>query len=386
MRTTKTYLALLPTAVLFSAAGNANQSAHSKEVSDDLALIISTQNKIQTMGYEKALAESEWPQTGVIDSQADDTPPNQSGTLLSTQWGSDPDLPWDECNFNTSSPNCSGYSYDPSGVSNVNSNLRDDGIQIIATEVLFQTLEFFKVKHVFGKLKNKPNSFGFKVIDPVEGEPFQDLDTETVVYAIKQFRKYTIGLLCNQPDPSRVLAMLNKYNVGLRFRWEMAWALLGNDLPDAPNKYMRFGLKWRKFSLAMDGIENGSIMRVRNAFGGETSVDPGAGGWGMPAAPVTAGGAAATGGSSLSKIGFIAREVVSVLRLVGDITAAILDLICVSDLSTNPKKEAETKTVVYKLLELKKKANDRYGPLRGALEDIGKKATQAAGQPVSVFP
>jgi hypothetical protein len=387
MRTKTTFLvAFVATTALYSAAVNAKQPTKSQQLSNDLAVIISTQDKINTLGYEKALSESEWPKAVDVvpdTTQQQEALPNHGDTLFSqSPWGSDTDLPWDECNFNPAGPNCSGYSYNP--VSNVNANLKNDGVQILATEVLMQTLDFFKVKHVFGKLKSKPNTFAFKVIDPVDGQPYQDLDSDTVIYAIKQFRKYVIGLLCNQPDASRVLAMINKYDVGTRFRWEMAWALLGNDLPDAPNKYMAFGVKWRKFSAAMDGIENGSVMRVRNAFGGQSTIDPG--GWSLPPTTPAPSIPGASAGSSLSKVGFVAREVVSILRLVGDIASAILDLVCVSDLSTNQKKEADTQSVVYKLLDIKKKVNDRYGPLMPILDDIGKKATQAAGQPVSVFP
>jgi hypothetical protein len=377
-------VALVAITALYSGVSNANSTTQSQQLKSDLAVMISVQDKINTLGYEQALAGSEWPKAVPSDESTDQEALENHGNVLFSQFGSDTDLPWDECNFNPAGPNCSGYSYP--GMTNVNSNLKNDGVQILATEVLMQTLDFFKVKHVFGKLKNKPNTFGFKVIDPVDGQPYQDLDTDTVVYAIKQFRKYVIGLLCNQPDASRVLAMINKYDVGQRFRWEMAWALLGNDLPDAPNKYMRFGVKWRKFSAAMDGIENGSILRVRNAFGGQSSVDPG--GWaipqaGAPSIPVPGG----TGiGSSLAKVGFIAREVVSIIRLVGDVASGILDLFCVSDLSTNQKHEADTQSVVYKLIDLKKKATDRYGPLMPILDDIGKKATQAAGQPITVFP
>ncbi len=365
--------AIVMMALLFVQSAN-GAKAFDKSFYNDVRLIVETKQRIEILGFDRALEESNWPEIPpyVPESKVQGLDSFGGAWGVPGQTGTN-DLAWDDCNFNPSGPSCSTF---PSTTgAGVAGPLKDDAVQILATEVLYQTLTYFKVKHVFAKLKDKPNTWGFKVIEPVDGAPYADLNTEAVVYAVRQFRKYVIGIICNQPNPSRILAMMNKYNVGNRFRWDMAWALLGNDLPDTPNKYMSFGMKWRKFSLALDGISNGSMMRVMNPYsGGWQGFDPSAGG---VAAPVKSGGA---------KIGYIANEAIGIMRLVGDIVAAVLELFCVSDLNVNAKKEGEKQNVVYKLLALKKVANDRYGPLRKYLDDVGAKATAASGKPVTVLP
>jgi len=362
----------------------------------DLQIILTAQDKINQKGFEKALQESSWPElpTGAEENEPEkkSQPNNPQGeqslnVLLGLDQNSSNDLPWDDCNFNPTGFGCSPFSSSPT-INSQAMQLKDDAVQILAVEVLYQTLSFFKVKNVFGKIPNKGNTYGFKVLNALEGQPYQDLDTEGVIYAIKQFRKYVIGLLCNQPNPSRVLAMMNSFDVGKRFRWDMAWALMGNDLPDAPNKYMTFGVKWRKFSAAMDGIENVSVMRVRNAAGGFTQIGGEFGGLsgGAQGAGQVGAGQGGAGASGVIKAGLIAKEIVGAIRLVGDLVSALLDLVCVSDLSVNQAKEQQKQEVIYKLLEVKKRAYDHYGPLRPILEEIGKKATDAAGRPITVFP
>jgi hypothetical protein len=165
----------------------------------------------------------------------------------------------------------------------------------------------------------------------------------------------------------------------------MAWALLGNELPDAPNKYMRFGAKWRKFSLAMDGIENGSIMRLRNAGGGYTPWTP------SPIDPVVdpigpGSGAAGKVGGKVYKAGFIATEVIGVIRLVGDIVSAALELFCINDLSVKPKKELEKQQAVTKLLDIKKGLYGRYSPMQKILDEMSKQASKVSGTPIDFKP
>jgi hypothetical protein len=344
--------------------------ARQAQSDSEIQTILQSQDRIKRLGFEKALQSSDWPKHIPETENTGDSDIYHDGVGSSGILGDDcsGDGAWGNLN-------CLGGGSDPiyNSPTSPNAQIKDDAVQILATEVLYQTLTYFKVKHVFGKVKDKSNtvSYAFKVISPVDGQPYQDLDSETVIYAIKQFRKYVIGLICNDPSPGRILSMMNRYDVGTRFRWDMAWALLGNDLPDAPNKFMRFGAKWRKFSAAVDGIENGSMLRIQNPNGDYSNINPNLG--------------AATG-VGLAHMGYIAKEIVGVMRLAGDIISALLELVCFSDLSVNQTKELQKKDVVYKLLEVKRKAYDRYGPLRPLLEEIGKRATEIAGRPISVMP
>jgi hypothetical protein len=361
-------------------SASAAKSVTPDSKSDAIKMIADIHSRIQKEGLAAVLKKAKWPTADQLDS----VHLNATTTLS--------DNPFDDCLLNPTMNGCTGNDtwpgYDPFSQNNL--QLRDDGIQIVSVEVLYQTLTYFKVKHYFGKVK-KPNNdnsgvFGdpnqpsytwtFKVIDPVDGAYFSDLDTEMVLGALREFRKYVIALLCNDPNPDRMLAMMNKYDVGTRFRWDMAWALLGNQLPESPNKYMVFGAKWRKFSAALDGIEGTSLMRLKNPSGGDVPWNPG---------PSVAGAVQSTGGS-MATLGFVSREIVGLIRLAGDIIANFLDFFCISDLSVNAKKETNKQQAIYKLLDIKKRAYDRYGPLKPVLDKMGQDASAAAGHPVSFYP
>ena len=193
---------------------------------DQIQTIVSIHDRIQAEGFENVIKDAQWPKARI---QLDNYGEDASGGFS--------DNPMDDCIFNPSMPGCPGAgtgdwsnpstdpfgnpfgnsfgdpfgsSYGTSQTVLKNMQLKDDGVQILATEVLYQTLTFFKVKHVFGKIKvttagaSTPSTvWAFKVIDPKEGEPYQDLDSDTVLAAVKQFRKYVIGLLCNDPSPMK---------------------------------------------------------------------------------------------------------------------------------------------------------------------------------------
>ena len=328
--------------------------------------IISIHKEVEKLGLEAVLKKAKW-----------DLPkPQEENLFFAPMQVIRTNDPFDECIWNPSAPGCpgsGGFYPDPFGT-NPTMQLKDDGLQIVATEVLYQTLTYYKVKHVFGKVK--ANVWGFKVIDARDGEPFQDIEIDIVIGAIKQFRRYVAGLLCNNPDPARMLGMLKAYNLGQRFRWDMAWALLGNDLPEAPNRYMKFGSRWRKFSAAIDGIQNGSIMRLRNLNGEMINYNAGNAAQAVGAAT----------GSSAMHIGFIAREIVGIIQLIGDIISEALNLFCISDLSFDKNKEAQKQQSVIKLLAIKKDLYDRYSSMRKILDEMGKQTSSITGRNMSFLP
>jgi hypothetical protein len=329
-----------------------------------LESVVHIRQQIHNKTFEEVLAGAQWDLTATPEVSVT---AEYTGTALG-QFGQNS---YDECSWNPDAPGCYGDYLDPHIERTM--RLKNDGLQILATEVLFQTLTYFKVKHVFGQIA--PTSWGFKVVEPVEGAPFQDLDSRAVVYAVRQFRKYMAGLLCHEPNPARMLAMMNRFQLGERFRWDMAWALLGNDLPENPNRFMRFGPKWKRFTAAVDGIENGSLMKLRNLRGDVTNLDP--------QAAVQAMGIAQP---QRVRMGFIAREVVGIIQLVGDVIMELLNLLCFTDLSVDQKKEFEKRDSVYKLLQIKKSVYERYNPLKHVLEELAKEAAEKTGREQGFLP
>ncbi len=319
--------------------------AKSEKINVEHALIldsiVSIHNKVGSLGWEQTLANATWPTAMKMKSGI-------NNVQVGDPHGDDDDGAFDyACVYNPTSEECLQKG----------ARLKDDGIQILASEVLYQTLTFFKVKHVFVKLQT--GAYGFRVVDPVKDANYQDLKTDQVVAAIKEFRKYVINLLCDNPDPSRVLAMMNRYEVGIRFRWDMAWALLGNKLPEASNKYMRFGPKWEAFSAGITEVE-------RQANSRRTTLEESSGGRSQPVA---------TGKPS---VGYLANEAVGIIRLIGDTASQILQLFCVSDLSINAKLENEKQLVVYRLLSVKSQLKGRYAPLQAVIDEMNKEAARAS--------
>src|SRR5690606_9640225 len=77
---------------------------------------------------------------------------------------------------------------------------------------------------------------------------FQHLKALDVSFALKEFSKFIVAHLCNEPtlmNFNRAFGQVSEAEIGLRFKGEMAWALLGNELPKQPNALYKLGTQWK---------------------------------------------------------------------------------------------------------------------------------------------
>lgn len=122
---------------------------------------------------------------------------------------------------------------------------------IVAMEVLYQTLNFYGVEHT---MTRKGNTIEFKVIHSAKGN-FQYVDNTSVAFALHEFSRYLNAHMCNQPTIEnfyKVFAQVPPEEIGLRFKYDMAWALLGNYLPRQPNASFTIGSKWAALGKILD--------------------------------------------------------------------------------------------------------------------------------------
>jgi len=128
-------------------------------------------------------------------------------------------------------------------ISNLVPAARHGASFIVALEVLYQTLNFYGVKH---HLERSGNNIQFKIIESKRGY-FQHLDRISVTFALQEFSRYLNAHMCNTPTVEnyyRVFSQVPAEEIGLRFKFDMAWALLGNHLPREPNKAFTIGTRW----------------------------------------------------------------------------------------------------------------------------------------------
>jgi hypothetical protein len=114
----------------------------------------------------------------------------------------------------------------------------------IAYEVLYQTLNYYGVVHFIEK--SPTGRYQFRVIESKSGY-FRDLSTLDVAFAVREFSRYLVALLCGEPTQEnfyKLFAQVPLEEIGFRFKYDMAWALLGNQLPRQPNQIFELGGKW----------------------------------------------------------------------------------------------------------------------------------------------
>ena len=114
----------------------------------------------------------------------------------------------------------------------------------IAYEVLYQTLNFYGVVHYIEK--SPTGRYQFKVVESKSGH-FRELSTLDVAFGVREFSRYLVALLCGEPTQAnfyKLFAQVPIEEIGFRFKYDMAWALLGNQLPRQPNQIFELGGKW----------------------------------------------------------------------------------------------------------------------------------------------
>lgn len=123
---------------------------------------------------------------------------------------------------------------------------------LVAMEVLYQTLEYYGVKHYFGK---KGSRVEFEVISSKDNY-FGSLDSAQVAFALREFSRYLTSHTCNDPSIenfSKMFAQIPLEELGLRFKFDMAWALMGNYLPKEANSIYQMSQKWSVINQAATG-------------------------------------------------------------------------------------------------------------------------------------
>jgi hypothetical protein len=119
-------------------------------------------------------------------------------------------------------------------------------------EVLYQTLEYYGVRHYFGK---KGSRVEFEVISSKDGY-FGSLDSAQIAFALREFSRYLTSHTCNDPSMENFAKMFSQIpleELGLRFKFDMAWALMGNYLPKEANSIYRMSQKWSIINQAASG-------------------------------------------------------------------------------------------------------------------------------------
>ncbi len=193
----------------------------------------------------------------------------------------------------------------------------------LAMEVLFQTLNFYGVSHYVEK---KGTQVQFKIAKSVNGY-FTKLNNTDIAYAIREFSKYIVAHMCNQPTTEnfyRMFSQIPREEIGLRFKYDMALALLGHQLPKEPNSIYRVGGQWAAIDKILNSNKNNQDPELKNLFG-------------------------------------MVRTVISFLTNLNKVNCFSLDIRPV------PKDEIKKRIVAKNFLEMEKDLNERYEPYKEIL-------------------
>jgi len=215
---------------------------------------------------------------------------------------------------------------------------KNGGAEWVALEVLFQTLNFYGVVHYVEKNGSVIN---FKIMQSKSGY-FKDLNKLDVAYAVREFGRYLKAALCNNPSMEnfyRMFAQVPPEEIGLRFKYDMAWALLGNALPKDPNEIMKLSTRWQ------------TLNQVLNSTSFSKSEDPAQ-----------------------------AKEYRSWVSYMSDIVkmlSGLNKLTCLVDVRPIPREELKKRFVISKMLEFGKRMNERYAPFKEILDQAKKEGQQA---------
>lgn len=213
-------------------------------------------------------------------------------------------------------------------------NLNRGATYLIALETLYQTLQFYGVKHVVER-----TDFGveFKVIESPNGV-FKKLNKIDVAYALREFSRFLTAHFCNDPSPQniyRAFSQVAPEEIGMRFKYWMAFALLGNTLPRQPNEILKVGTRWASLSRILNGTRS-----------------LGMGSAGSPFQPNES------------------RELLRWIGVMGDVSNLLTQfsgLMCYVDIRPNPKEEIMLRSVVKSLIKMQVDFENRYGPLQELL-------------------
>lgn len=257
-----------------------------------------------------------------------DPPLPRPGTDIDDLYGEEPvnrpPLPTDPGSFNPGIP--PGYGY---GGYNPTLSSRQGATYLIGMKSLYQTLNFYGVTHYIER-----TSLGveFKIIESKSGY-FKNLNRLDVAFALREFSRYLTAHLCNDPSVDnlyKVFSQVSDEEIGLRFKYDMAWALMGNFLPRQPNATYLIGTRWAAF---------GKLINSSKSLGTNSNE-----------------------GKELQRWTLLLSDVMGLLQTLNS-------LMCFVDIRPKPKDEIRKKIVVTKLLDMDRDLNNIYEPLRQLVDD-----------------
>lgn len=208
-------------------------------------------------------------------------------------------------------------------------NNRQGAAFLVSMEVLYQTLQFYGVVHY---LERTGNRIEFKVIESRSGH-FRNLTNVDIAFALREMARYLTAHLCNNPSIEnfyQAFIQVPPEEIGLRFKYDMAWALLGNYLPREPNAMFLMGTRWK----ALDKILNGTRM--------------------------------------LNSPDMDARELRNWASFMSDIIGVVGELnklMCFVDITPVAREELKKRSVVNKLLRMQTRLEDSYANYKNILEE-----------------
>jgi len=203
---------------------------------------------------------------------------------------------------------------------------------LLAMESLYQTLNFYGVKHY---LEKTPTSVDFRIVESKSGY-FTKLNRLDVAFALREFSRYFTAHLCNDASIDnfyKALSQVPAEEIGMRFKYDMAWALLGNFLPRQPNSTYIIGTKWAAL---------GKIINSSKTFSANTNE-----------------------GKELQKWTGLISDMMNLLQ-------GLNTMMCFVDIRTKPKDEIRKRIVIKKILEMEKNLNAIYAPMKQMIEDAKK--------------
>jgi hypothetical protein len=258
------------------------------------------------------------PSTTTSKAIDDVTNPNidpRTGNPIDTDFPVDPiDQPYDPVN---------NYGYLTYGVST-----RNGSAERLALEVLFQTLSYYGVAHIAEK---KGAQIEFKILKSKFGY-WNNLTKLDIAFAIREFSRYITAHLCGMTTMEnfyRAFAQVPIEEIGLRFKYDFAWALMGNSLPKEPNQMMMISTKWKALQqiLTASATFQSSKIEAKELKTWATSIS----------------------------------DVVNIL-------GRLNKLMCYVDIRPNPRDEIRKRIVVTKFLEMERRLNEHYSDYKEIID------------------
>ncbi len=227
---------------------------------------------------------------------------------------------------------------DPSGLDLPYISRKSGAADIIAYRTLQQTLLFYGVVHT---VERNGSRRAFKVIQSKSGY-FKNLTTLDIAFAVRTFSQFLVSLMCNNPtqeNVARLLTQIPKEQIGLRFKYDMAWALLGNYLPRQASDIYKLGERWRGLSQilgstrSLNGADKDSLAALKS--------------W-------------------MTSIG----DVVNII-------SRLNKMMCFVDVRPDAREEIKKRMVVKSLLDIDLETEATYGDIRDAIEGVEASANAA---------